>query len=157
MRRAGLPGATALQQARTAGTFTQVHDAFWTMCRNRLGDSAGTRQLIEVLLLHRHLPAADIKTGMIGALRLQAPSADLVAVEARKADGRPDTGPKPLSLALKRITPIRHHDSPVVVLPSDPRPLPSVDQYDQLLTQGLRSFNDDADIEIGEADGEAVS
>ena len=145
-----LPGATALQQARTAGIFTQVHDAFWTLCRNRLGDSAGTRQLIEVLLLHRHLPAGDIETGMTVALRLQAPSADLVAVEARKADGRPDTGPKPLSFALRRKTPIHDHDGPVMVLPSDPRPLPSLDQYDQLLTPRLRSFNGDAADEAGE-------
>jgi hypothetical protein len=78
-----LPGATALQQARTAGTFTQAHDAFWTLCRNRLG---ATRVLIEVLLLHRHLAATDIETVLTMALRLQAPSADIVAVEARKAD-----------------------------------------------------------------------
>jgi transposase len=130
-----LPGATALQQARSSGTFTQAHDAFWAMCRNRLGDPAGTRVMIEVLLLHRHLSADDVIAGMTAALRLQSPSADLVAVEARKADSRPDTGPVPLSLALKRRTRIRDESTPVVVLPTDPRPLPTVHQYDELLPQ----------------------
>ena len=68
-----LPGATALGQARRDGGFTQTHDAFWTLCRDRLGDAAGTRALIEVLLLHRHLPADRIVTGMTTALRLQSP------------------------------------------------------------------------------------
>jgi hypothetical protein len=48
--------------------------------------------LVELLLLlHRHLPAADITTRMTVALRLRAASADVVAVEARKATGEPDT------------------------------------------------------------------
>jgi hypothetical protein len=134
-----LPGATALQQARAAGTFTPAHDAFWAMARSKLGDGAGTRALVEVLLLHRHLPASDVEVGLTAALRLQTPSSDVVALEARKADGRPDAGPVPFSLALKRVAPIDHGrhgqpDHPIVVLPTDPRPLPTVHQYDQLLT-----------------------
>jgi hypothetical protein len=93
-----------------------------------------------VLLLHRHLPAADVEAGLTVALRLQSPSVDVVALEAGKADGQPDPGPVPLALALKRVAPIRaghrgQPDHPVVVLPSDPRPLPTVHQYDQLLSQ----------------------
>ena len=129
-----LPGATALQQARAAGSFTDTHDAFWGMCRRLLGDSAGTKVMVEVLLLHRHLPAADLVTGMTVALRLQSASADVVAVEARKAQGAPDQGPVPLPMTLRRRRPIEQPDQ-VVVLPSDPRPLPTVHQYDQLLTQ----------------------
>ena len=53
-----LPGATALVQARAAGVFTPAHDAFWAAARKALGDSAGTRALVEVLLLHRHLEPA---------------------------------------------------------------------------------------------------
>ena len=52
-----LPGATALEQARAAGKFTPVHDAWWAAARKAHGDAAGTRALIEVLLLHRHLAA----------------------------------------------------------------------------------------------------
>jgi len=50
-----MPGATALVQARKAGTFTAAHDAFWAAARRAHGDGAGTRALIEVLLLHRQL------------------------------------------------------------------------------------------------------
>lgn len=128
-----LPGATALQQARAAGSFTDTHDAFWAMCRRLLGDSAGTKVMVEVLLLHRHLAAADLITAMTVAMRLQTASADVVAVEARKAQGVPDHGPVPLALSLKRRRPIDQPDQ-VVVLPSDPRPLPTVHQYDDLLT-----------------------
>jgi hypothetical protein len=134
--------------------FSQAHDAFWTMCRDRLGDAAGTRALIEVLLLHRHLPADDIITGMTVALRLQSPSPDLVAVEARKASSQDSSTAgsrenNPLSLALKRRDPIRDQTTPIVVLPSDPRPLPTVHQYDQLLTRRFAAMS-------GEMAAEAV-
>ena len=129
-----LPGATALQQARAAGTFTQTHDAFWSMARARLGDAAGTRALVEVLLLHRRLAPGDVEAGMAAALRLGNPSPDVVAVEARAAGGSSDPDPMPLSLVLPRRS-RRHGNDPqqVTVLPSDPRPLPTVSQYDALL------------------------
>ena len=53
-----LPGATALVQARAAKKFTAEHDAFWAAARKAHGDAAGTRALVEVLLLHRHLDAS---------------------------------------------------------------------------------------------------
>ena len=53
-----LPGASALAQARAAGTFTAAHQRFWDAARRQRGDAAGTRALIEVLLAHRTLPAA---------------------------------------------------------------------------------------------------
>jgi hypothetical protein len=48
-----LAGSTALARAKEAGVFTSEHDAFWQASRRVNGDAAGTRQLIEVLLLHR--------------------------------------------------------------------------------------------------------
>lgn len=48
-----LPGSTALAAARAAGTLTTAHDAFWAASRKVNGDSEGTRELIDVLLLHR--------------------------------------------------------------------------------------------------------
>src|ERR1022692_2164127 len=45
-----LPGSAPLAQARAAGTLTPSHGAFWAAARARLGDGAGTRALIEVLL-----------------------------------------------------------------------------------------------------------
>ena len=63
-----LPGSAALAQARAAGVFTSAHEAFWAAARARHGDGAGTRALIEVLLLHRRMPAAQVIAGMTAAL-----------------------------------------------------------------------------------------
>ena len=63
-----LPGATALAQARAAKVFTAEHEAFWAAARKAHGDAAGTRALVEVLLLHRHLDRADVLAGISAAL-----------------------------------------------------------------------------------------
>jgi hypothetical protein len=117
--------------------FTQAHDAFWAAARHQLGDAKATRALVEVLLLHRHLPAADVIAGITAALRIDSVSPDVVAVEARKSV-HPD-GPTPLGLILPRVVDLRARraeaDAEVpaevpVELPAalrgDGRPLPSV-------------------------------
>jgi hypothetical protein len=58
-----LPGATALAQARAAKEFTAEHEAFWAAARKAHGDAAGTRALVEVLLLHHHRDRADVLAG----------------------------------------------------------------------------------------------
>lgn len=79
-----LPGSTALAQARAAGTFTAAHEAFWAAARRTDGDTAGTRALIEVLLLHCTMAAGDVAAGLVQALKVGAVTADVVAVEARR-------------------------------------------------------------------------
>ncbi len=79
-----LPGATALAQARAARMFTAEHEAFWAAARAAHGDSGGTRALVEVLLLHRHLTAGQVTAGIRAALAVGALNADVVAIEARK-------------------------------------------------------------------------
>ncbi|MFD7498087.1 hypothetical protein ACFV8T_38150 [Streptomyces sp. NPDC059832] len=78
-------GAAALSQARAEGVFTKTHEAFWAAAKKRCGNREGTRMLIEVLLLHRQLPAAAVIAGMATVLKVGAISTDLVAIEARKA------------------------------------------------------------------------
>ena len=52
--------------------------------------------MIEVLLLHRHLDLDDVIAGITAALRVGSISADVVAVEARKAAQRHGpTQPRP--------------------------------------------------------------
>jgi transposase len=140
MRKPGaLPGSTVLEQARAAGTFTGAHEALWAAARRAAGEPAATRILIEVLLLHRHMAAADVIAGITAALSVGAHTAEVVAVEARKAAqaGKTDPGPvgpppetedpalgaQVTSLTLRRLA----------ALPPDTRPLPTVDAYDQLL------------------------
>jgi hypothetical protein len=138
-----LSGSTALVQARKAGTFTAAHEAFWSAARARLGDAEGTRALIEVLLLHRHLRHADVVAGLVTATTVGAVSPDVVAVEARKASDKdsvrleaaaaPTTSAAPasvVSLTERRLT-----DPAAVIagLPADRRPPPQVNAYDELL------------------------
>ncbi len=135
-----LPGAAALAQARAGGAFTAAHQAFWDRARARNGDAAGTRALIEVLLLHRRMPATQVTAGISAALAAGSCSPDVVAIEARKhaagqAGGQageqpwPALRPRPSRAAVVTL-PRRSPD-----LPADPRPAPSVAAYDQLLTE----------------------
>src|SRR6266542_5898705 len=78
-----LVGSTALAQARDAGTFTTIHDAFWAAARTAHGEAAGTRALIEVLLLHRRMDHTAVLAGMTVTLQAGSTSPDLVAIEAR--------------------------------------------------------------------------
>ena len=128
-----LPGATALVQARAAGMFTMTHDAFWAAARTALGDSAGTRVLIEVLLLHRHLEHADVLGGISAALTVGSVNADVVAVEARKSAQRRGIQPPPVPAVSGSRQVVSLTERRLVDLPSDDRPLPSVDAYDDLL------------------------
>ncbi|MFC9978152.1 IS21 family transposase [Spirillospora sp. NPDC127200] len=137
-----LPGSTALEQARQAGKFTPVHDAWWAAVRKKHGDAEGTRALIEVLMLHRSMAHEHVVAGIATALQVGALSADVVAVEARKiaqadqpaepaahADrsrpvGRPVAIPDEVALLTERR---------LSTLPVDTRPPPSIAAYDELL------------------------
>ena len=65
-----LPRARALQQARAAGTWPAVYDRLWAELKRRFGDTAGTRQLLAVLWLHREQPAAGVQAAVEQALEL---------------------------------------------------------------------------------------
>jgi transposase len=131
------PGATALEQVRSAGKFTPVHDAWWVQARKIHGERDGTRALIEALLLGRHIAHEYLVAGLAAALRARALTADAVALEARKAAQGED---EPLDVALAppagqptATTVTFLHEWRLAHLPPDTRPLPSVAPYDQLL------------------------
>jgi hypothetical protein len=128
-----LPGATALAQARASGAFTLTHDSLWAAARKAFGDTAGTRALIEVLLLHRHLEHVDVLAGITAALSVGSVSADVVAVQARKAAQRRGVHPAPIEAASRRQQVVSLTERRLVDLPADDRPLPSVHVYDDLL------------------------
>ena len=145
-----LPGSTALAQARAAGRFTATHEAFWAAARNRHGDAAGTRALIEVLLLHRRLRRDAVLAGIRAALAAGSVSADVVAIEARKhtatgidtatadavtgATASEPTAPQRSRAAVVTLG-ARRQAASLAGLPADARPAPSVRDYDQLLTR----------------------
>ncbi|MFF4505701.1 hypothetical protein [Streptomyces sp. NPDC001401] len=140
------PGATALEQARSAGKFTPVHDAWWAAAVKAHGDTEGTRALIEVLLMARHIPHEHLVAGLATALRAGALTADAVDLEARKAAQTEDepapaasselaTGQPPATVTFLHEWKLNH-------LPPDTRPLPSVTPYDQLLRRRRASGGD---------------
>ncbi|UXY25174.1 IS21 family transposase [Streptomyces sp. HUAS TT20] len=139
------PGALerseALHQARAGGTFTAVHEAFWAAAKKALGDIEGTKALVKVLLLHRHQQHADVVTGIRAALVAGTFNEDVIALEARKAAqaaGRAPTvtasplAPEPLELDPAPVTPLTSRRL-ARALPSDQRPLPRLEQWDELL------------------------
>jgi hypothetical protein len=127
-----LPGATALAQARASNVFTAEHEAFWATARRAHGDAAGTRALVEVLLLHRHLERIDVLAGITAALSVGSTSSDVVALEARKVAEHRGAATDPDNANRGgRVVVLAEHRSAAV--PADERPLPSVEQYDVLL------------------------
>jgi transposase len=137
-----LKGSTALAAARDAGLFTAAHEAFWAEARKVNGDSAGTRELIGVLLLHRTMTTEDVITGIRAALTVGAVTADVVAVESRLAaaggsgsDRHPVATDTPVERRVVSLTQRRLRDPDTVIagLPRDSRPLPDLSRYDELL------------------------
>lgn len=128
MRKPGaLPGSTALEQARAAGRFTPVHDAWWAAARKT------HRELIGVLLTHRHLPHEMLVIGLARALAAGALTADAVVLEARKAaeDNSSEYSDEHHEIDAEAVTSLTARR--LAALPTDSRPLPSVAAYDALL------------------------
>jgi hypothetical protein len=116
-----LPGATALAQARAAGAFTPAHQRYWDAARRALGDTAGTRALIEVLLGHRSLPARDLLQAMDRAVQSRVLDPQAVLIDGRRLAGRP-------------VAPV----IPIGALARYDRPAPALGGYDQLLSGTTR-------------------
>jgi hypothetical protein len=114
-----MPGSTALAQARASGVFGPTHERFWVEARRKLGDGAGTRALIGALLLHRRLPAATVIAAMEAALGIGSVDPEVVAIEARR-------------IAEKRSKVV----VPIVKVAAIKRPVPTLDDYDELLAAG---------------------
>jgi len=111
------PGATALARARAGGVFGPVHERFWAEARRRLGDRDGTRALIEVLLLHRTIPADALLAGIERALAAGSIDAAVIAIEARRVEEPAVATVVPIGEGLSRFD----------------RPAPSITAYDDLL------------------------
>ena len=113
----GLPGATALVQAKASGAFTATHQRYWDAVRRAHGDQAGTRALVEVLLAHRTMPAAVLVAAMDRAVKSGALDPQVVLIDARAGQ-------------VAHVAPV----IPIATLAKYDRPTPSLTDYDQLLT-----------------------
>lgn len=78
-----LPRLRSPEQARPAGRFTPVHDTWWAQAKKIHRERDGTRTLIEMLLLGRHLALEHVVAGL---------ATDTAALARAKA-GRPRPPP----------------------------------------------------------------
>ncbi|MFJ9713848.1 hypothetical protein [Streptomyces sp. NPDC101234] len=127
---------SAHEKGGVEGTFTAVHEAFWAAAEKALGDTEGTKDLVKVLLLHRHQQHADVVIGIRAALAAGTFNEDVIAMEARKAAQPAGRAPtvtastpalEPLDLAPAPVTPLtRRHLARA--LPADQRPRPRLEQ-----------------------------
>ena len=115
-----MPGSTALAQARASGSFSATHERFWTEARRKLGDGAGTRALIGVVLLQRRMAPDVVVAAMEAALAIGSVDPEVVAIEARRlGERRPPAPVVPIGTGSR-----------------DTRPPPRLDHYDELLAAG---------------------
>jgi len=119
----GLPGATALAQAKTSGAFTPTHQRYWDTVRRARGDAVGTRALVEILLAHRTLPAAVLIPAMDRAVAADCLDPQTVLIDARRDQAAHIDG----VAQVIAIGSLARYD----------RPAPSLTDYDQLLTATL--------------------
>jgi transposase len=115
------PGSLPLHQARASGAFPASYDRLWAKLTERAGQRAGTRGLIEVLLLHRSFPKEVLHRAVEQALALGAIDPGAVALFARHLGSVPEERPE--QLALPDLGELSRYD----------RPLPDVTAYDTLL------------------------
>jgi hypothetical protein len=122
-RRPGaLPSATALAQARASGRFRPEHQQFWDLARRRHGDSAGTRALCDVLLLHRHHHNDHVVSGIRAALSIDSVDAGVVAVETRRAIEHLE--PEPMTGPVERVPDLSIYDQLLTIEPNQENPNP---------------------------------
>ena len=92
------PGSLPLHQARARGDLPQTYDQLWALMRTRFGEAAGTRALIEVLLLVRKHPRAVVDDAVECALELGTVDPGTIALIARNLIAEQDTKVAPLDV-----------------------------------------------------------
>ena len=118
MRKPGaLAGSTALEQCRAQGRWPSSYDQFWRQMAEREGRQAGTRAMVDVLLLAREHGSQRVREAVEESLEVGC--ANLSAIRYLLRVDRQETAPPvdPVDIgALSRYD----------------RPRPSMDVYDQL-------------------------
>ncbi len=120
-RPGAFPGSVPLHQARERGDFPPCYDALWSKLKQRAGEKAGTRAMIEVLLLHRRHVATVVRHAVEQALSTGAIDPGAVAMFARHLEQSPAQAP--MQLSLDELGELSRYE----------RPVPEVVGYDVLL------------------------
>jgi hypothetical protein len=112
-----LAGSTALEQCRTQGRWPASYDQFWGVLRERQGKQAGTRAMIDVLLLAREHGAGRVRQAVEEALELGCSDVGAVRylLNVNNMEQRPPNAPVDIGALIR-------YD----------RPQPSLEDYDRL-------------------------
>jgi transposase len=84
-----LAKARALHQARETGQWPPDYDRLFAGLKQRYGDTEGTRQMLQVLLLHRNHDAVAVHQAVAQALELGCGDASAIAVLVRQQGACP--------------------------------------------------------------------
>lgn len=115
------PGSLPLHQARERGDFPETYDRLWAALSFKSGEAAGTRQMIEVLLLHRTHTKEVVRRAVAEALSLRAVDPSAVALFCRHIElGENVYEQSALPLDVGELS-------------TYDRPLPETTSYDHLL------------------------
>jgi hypothetical protein len=112
-----LSGSTALEQCRAQGRWPASYDRFWRAVGERDGRQAGTRAMIDVLLLSREHGAARVRQALEAALEMGC--ANLGAIHYFLRVDHREQAPST-------------HPADIGVLSRYDRPQPSLEAYEQL-------------------------
>ena len=112
-----LPGSTALEQCRAQGRWPASYDRFWRAAGEREGRQAGTRVMIDVLLLGRTHGSARVRQALEAALEMGC--ANLGAIQYLLRVDHREQAPST-------------HPADIGVLSRYDRPQPSLEAYEQL-------------------------
>lgn len=78
------PRSRPLAQARAAGRWPTIYDRLWRGLKERYGEARGTRQLIDVLMLHRSASTHAVHAAVEQALSLGCCDGGAIAVLVRQ-------------------------------------------------------------------------
>jgi transposase len=112
-----LSGSTALEQCRAQGRWPACYDLFWKAASEREGRFAGTRVMIDVLLLRREHGAKQVRQALEAALEMGC--ANLSAIQYLLRVDHREQAPSPLPGDIGALS---RYD----------RPQPSLEAYEQL-------------------------
>jgi len=112
-----LAGSTALEQCRAQGRWPSSYDQFWGVLQEREGKQAGTRAMIDVLLLGREYGPTRLRRAVEEALELGCPSVGSVRYLLNGAS----LEPRPAAAAMD-----------IGILSRYDRPQPSLKDYERL-------------------------
>jgi hypothetical protein len=86
-----------LRQARDRGEWPPCYDQLWQKLKERYGESGGTRQMLDVLLLHRGTDTKAVHQAVQRTLSYGCYEAAAVRLILRQAEQGPDVAVAPLS------------------------------------------------------------